>query len=664
MTRTETKEGLAPAGQRWFALAVLLLALLSLLLGACAGTARGIDRSVYQPAPAPVETNLAPVASAALVVIRYPAMIHAEAESFYVSSFAVNAIGGEVPYTQFGKPQTARIAQSVIAKSSYYAMSLYRELKADLPPGRVLLSPHIVLWDEQAGLYSRPILASEQIPTVLTVDFSVYSFPDVNEMMDAPPVTFGDLVTPLVTVKASRWARPALNGLLLSSEPLLHASWRQLDQQVQAQLAARLDGRPERSGSSLDFVAFLGERDPRPVQVPISAPGTRSASATAVEQYPLEKIQMNPSLVAVIESQAATDPFVPEFVAGVGARLLRLLQSLDQNRATFFARQSALARFDPELAEVFFLQSNDESVRARLQLADALVAAERAFLAAQSDSIYQGTYSGDFGVKLRKIIAAEYRMLEERRRLARKQNVTTAVAALALAGSVYGATVSTTASAAAVASFSGVSLLGSVWALNTALDTRSESEEVNQYFLARMAPTFERQLSVQLEWLESKELITARGFAEFRNKTLTLYQSRVRSLTVSTTDRCQFLHPEVDGRGRWYGACEAGLASGQGYGVIADAAGAAVEYVGEADRGYATGVGAMILRRGAGDGARYLEGVFNAGLADGAMRVEAPGQGVRWRRFVSGEDRGRADAAAPANFGFSPQPGTVSVLPP
>ncbi len=133
---------------------------------------------------------------------------------------------------------------------------------------------------------------------------------------------------------------------------------------------------------------------------------------------------------------------------------------------------------------------------------------------------------------------------------------------------------------------------------------------------------------------------------------------------MSTTDRCQFLHPEVDGRGRWYGACEAGLASGQGYGVIADAAGAAVEYVGEADRGYATGVGAMILRRGAGDGARYLEGVFNAGLADGAMRVEAPGQGVRWRRFVSGEDRGRADAAAPANFGFSPQPGTVSVLPP
>ena len=47
-------------------------------------------------------------------------------------------------------------------------------------------------------------------PSVLTVDFATYSFPDVNEMMDAPPVTFGDLVTPLMVVRASRWARPSL----------------------------------------------------------------------------------------------------------------------------------------------------------------------------------------------------------------------------------------------------------------------------------------------------------------------------------------------------------------------------------------------------------------------------------------------------------------------
>jgi len=353
-----------------------------------------------------------------------------------------------------------------------------------------------------------------------------------------------------------------------------------------------------------------------------------------------------------IEGGRNVDPFAANFANGAANRVVELLGSVDHERATFFARQSALARFDPELARVFFLQSEDESVRARLQLADALVSAERAFLAAQSESIHAGTYDGEFGIKMRKIIAAEFRMIEERRRLARKQNVTTAVAALALAGSVAGATVSTTASAAAVATLSGVSLLGSVWALNQTLDTRAESEEINDYFIARMAPTFERQMSVQAEWLESKELITARGFAEFRNKTLTLYQSRVRSLAVDGAERCRFNHPELDARGRWYGACRAGRAEGLGYGVIGTTDGVAVEYVGAASGGLASGNGAMIRRgRGAVD-AVYYEGEFEAGLPSGQVRVEVPGQPSRWRRFAAGQDVGRGDPVARSRFGF------------
>lgn len=644
-------------------LALTLVCLLPWLSG-CAGTARGVDQSVYRPTVEP--ERVAPVTedSSALVVIRYPALIHADAESIYVSSFAVKAIGGVVPYTQFGKPQTARIAQSVISKSSYFAMTLYRELQERLPPGRVLLSPHIIVWSEERGLHSRPILASEQVPTVLTIDFSVYSFPDVNEMMDEPPVTFGDLVTPLVVAKSSRWARPALNGLLLSSDPLLDAAWRQADAEASQQLGERLGGLPESGQDSLEFVAFLSERDPPPLAVPARAPGGRESSRVAVEAYPVEKIQMDSELVAVIESSGAPDPFARDFAAGAADRVLELLADIDHERATFFARQSALARFDPELASVFFLQSEDESVRARLQLADALVAAEREFLAAQSESIYAGTFSGDFGVRMRKIIAAEYRMLEERRRLARKQNVTTAVAALALAGSVYGATVTTTASAAAVATFSGVSLLGSMWALNQSLDARSESEEVSEYFIARMAPTFERQMSVQTEWLESKELITARGFAEFRNKTLTLYQSRVRSLAVSTGDRCQFRHPGISERGRWYGECRAGRATGRGYGVVGREDGPAVEYVGEAIDGRANGMGAMIVRSGTAVGATYYEGRFLDGLPDGQVRVEAPGEAPRWRQYAAGTDRGRAEPGTRNSFGFTGDATTTRVLNP
>jgi hypothetical protein len=648
-----------PTALRW--LWPLLLLAGGWLLSGCAGTAKGVDRSVYQRAavaagPVPAEAPVAINSPAALVVIRYPAMIHAEAESLYVSSFAVNAIGGDVPFTVFGKPQTERIAQSVIAKSGYYAMSLYRELRQRLPANSVLLSPHIILWDEERQLHSRPILASEQVPAVLTVDFSIYSFPDVSEMMDSPPVTFGDLATPLMVVRTSHWAQPAVNGLLVSSEPLMSAAWRQSQGLARQPFSRLLDGEAQPPAPSLDFIAFLSERDQPDAAVPVQSPGQRDSGRLAVEQYPLEKIQMDGDWMSRMEGDASVDPFARDFAAGASARVLALLETVDHDRATFFASQEALARFDPELGLVFFMKSDDESVRARLQLASALIEAEREFLAAQSESIYAGTYSGDFGIKMRKIIAAEYRMLEERRRLARKQNVTAAVAALALAGTVYGATVTTTASSALVASLTGVSLVGSVWAMNRSLDTRAESEQVNDYFIARMAPTFERQMSVQMEWLESKELITARGFAEFRNKTLTLYQSRVRSMTVADAQRCSFAHPDINASGVWYGACEDGLAVGRGYGLVEDASGVAVEFLGASQAGLAHGIGAMIMHRPGQAGPVFMEGNFVYGQPDGVLLVEEAGTGVRLREFQGGRDVGRGDPARLRQLSFASQP--------
>lgn len=652
-------------GPAWLLGLALLMAMA--LLSGCAGTARGKDGSVYRAPGATVadpDVGTPVVATApnaaALVVIRYPAMIHADAESLYVSSFAVNAIGGEVPYTMYGKPQTERIAQTVIAKSGYFAMSLYRELKARLPENTVLLSPHLVLWDDEQGLYSRPILASEQVPSVLTIDFGTYTFPDVNEMMDSPPVTFGDLVTPLAVVRSGRWARPALNGLILSSDDLAQAAWRASADQAARNVAARLHEAPAPAPASLDFIAFLAERDPPLVTLPISAPGA-GGDRMVMEGYPLEKLRIPEARMVQLDDAGEVDPFGETFAAGFAGRVVRLLGDIDADRATFFQRQSALARFDPGLARVWFTRTDEESVRARLQLAEALVGAEREFLAAQSDSIYAGTYSGDFGVRMRKIIAAEYRMLEERRRLARRQNMTTAVAALALAGSVYGATVTTTASAAMVASLSGVSLLGSVWAMNKSLDTRAESAEVSERFIARMAPTFERQMSVQMEWLDSREVITARGFAEFRNKTLTLYQSRVRSMSVSADAYCEFLHPGAPAAGRWWGECVDGLAAGKGFGVVATPAGS-VEYLGEAENGYAAGVGALVERR-QGHTPAYYEGRFRDGLADGDIWVERAGDPPRLRHYTGGVDSGRAAGGARVSLDYTPASAPVAGSP-
>jgi hypothetical protein len=610
------------------------------LVSGCAGTARGAKSSVFQGTEDVEVIDYSLSRADALVVIRYPAIIHADAEEPYFHAFSINAIGGEVPPANRTKKVTQRIAQSVIAKSNYYVMSLYRELQRELPEDTVLLSPHIILWDRDQGLYSRPILASEQIPSVVTVDFNVYSFPDSSEVMDSPPVTFGDLVTPLFVVHSDRWLQPSTNGLLLSSNPLVRSAWGLSEAQAESEIDSKLDSRLVDYQRPLDFISFLNQRSRDQRDLPLKSVGDARSDVIAIENYPVEKIQMDGQLLVDLSSDYALDPFAESFVRGAAANVKQKLNEVDHDKATFFARQNALARFDPELAVAFLARSGGESVRARLQLAEALIEAERRFISAQSLSIYEGTYLGDFGDKMRQMIEGEYKLLENRRSAARKQNVTTAFAALALAGSIYAATASGAVGGIALQSFSGALMLGSLWAMSSTMETRAESAQMSEHFLALIAPALERQISVQMEWLESKERISALGFAEFRNKTLTLYQSRVRSLEDQFDDNCRFSYPGLPAQGRWYGSCSGGLAHERGYGVIRDPAGNSIEYLGSAKNGRASGTGAMIARNGKEAGAIYFEGSFNDGLPDGVLRIEEPGRKPRVREFRAGKDVG------------------------
>ena len=391
--------------QRWqLPLILTLFALLALVLAGCAGTARGTRSSAFDGAQ-PVEvTDFSLSRADALVVIRYPAIIHADAEEPYFHAFSINAIGGEVPPENRTKKVTTRIAQSVIAKSNYYVMSLYRELQRELPENTVLLSPHIVLWDREQGLYSRPILASEQIPSVLTIDFNVYSYPDPTELMDSPPVTFGDLVTPLLVVRGNRWMQPATHGLVLASHPLLRASWDLSASSARHDLEARADFDANGFHRELDFIHFLASRNSEARDLPSKGLNESRRELMAVEVYPVEKILLNGALLQNLADDYASDPFVEAFVRDAGHNVKRLLNQIDHDRATFFTRQQALARFDPELAVAFLARSNEESVRARLQLAEALIEAERKFLAAQSAGLFEGAYLGDYGNRMREMI--------------------------------------------------------------------------------------------------------------------------------------------------------------------------------------------------------------------------------------------------------------------
>ena len=95
------------------------------------------------------------------------------------------------------------------------------------------------------------------IRSYYAIDFNVYSYPDTEAMMDSPPITFGDLVTPLFVVHSDRWLQPPTNGLLLSSDPLLGTAWELSDEQVDRALESRLEFEPVRFQRPLDFIAYL-----------------------------------------------------------------------------------------------------------------------------------------------------------------------------------------------------------------------------------------------------------------------------------------------------------------------------------------------------------------------------------------------------------------------
>jgi hypothetical protein len=630
-------------------LKLLLIALFGhLLLAGCAGTARGVKQSVYQHDDGLSAVDRSRSQADAMVVIRYPAVVDEAALPAWYQAFQQHPIGGRLKADEVAAQESDRIAQSLLAKSNYFTMSLYRELRDALPADSVLLSPHLVELDRAGTLLSRPLLATEEIPSVLTIDFNVYSFPDPARMMDGEPLTFGDIVTPLFTVHASRWLRPATHGLLLASEALLGPAAERARGYAEAQAAGRLGETAAPLPPSLDFVALLdhGAADgpDERVEPPLKRPGASNGALLAVEVHPLEKITMDGARVARLTPGIADDPFSDAFTKGAATRIVTALNRIDHDRATFFARQAALARFDPQLGVALLARMGGEDVRARLRMAEALLEAERKFIAAQSGSLYAGSFEGAYGGSMREMIAAEYNLLEERRDLARRQNIGTALAVLALAGAIVVGENIDSGNYRSYRALGNVLALSSVWAASSAIASHAQSRTVGENFLVQLAPAIDNQVTVQVEWLESRESISARDFGEFRQKTLALYQSSVRSVGVGSDPACVIRHPALQADGRWVGICRDGLAEGNGYGVVLDERGYIMEYLGAARAGLPDGDGAMLFDAPADRGAMYYEGSFRRGLPHGVVRVEKPGREPRVRTYRDGNDRGAADA--------------------
>lgn len=644
---------------------LILGAATALTLSACAGTATGSSRSaLITNLPPPSLQQSAPDGTA-LVVLRYPAVIETDAQTTYRSNYLRTPIGGRADGS-VNNQDAQSIADGAIVKSNYFALSLYKELVERLPEHTVLLSPHTVLLAEDGTLTSEPITQAESIASVLTVDFAAYSFPDPDKMMSGQPLTFGDLITPLVTVRSDHRAAAATRGVLLSSRPLLSHVGGSARESVNASLETLQDGKFENASPELDFISYISAGETEELNTkPLNATGPINAARV----YPVEKIVLDRVALQTLSADGggADDPLEDAFSSPLADQIVGILNTTDMRKASMMARAAAVSEFDSNLAALTLTGLDDEDFQARMRYTERLLQAEQRYLSVQSLRIFDGAHNGEMGAQVRDMLQAEYGILQERRKLARQQNAATALAVL---GAVAAGAVATQTGSDGGVNLGEAILVNTIanaaiFSATQAFALNRQSASIGANYLTSIVPALEEQVSVQVDLLDSSETITAIRFEDLRAKLQELYAKNQRSIEAIATS-CGYAHTDAaPTTGIWLGECNGGVGDGVGVGVLRYEDGTSVEYYGAASGGQPNGPGFMIQHNDLGTMA--LEGNFVNGKADGVVMVTRAGQADKLRLYENGQDVGSAPKDAMAVTPFiaptpsEPTPVTTSI---
>lgn len=630
----------------------------------CASTAKGVQASTFVAGPDISLTQSAPRGTA-LAIVRYPAFIEDDAEADFATAYASMAIGGGNGASD--PVETQALADSVILKSNFFAMSLYRELASRLPEHSVLLSPHRITKAADGSLTSEPMTQAESIASVVTVDFTAYSYPDLEKMMGDKPLSFGDLITPIITVRTDPRTAVGSEGILMASAPIIGASAGGNYSQAITDATAMQSGRVEAGVPELDILSHLSG-------TPRLSPATQSLrdrSRGAIKSYPIEKIQLNGAVLATL-GEDDTDILEAPFTDGFANQIIMMINTTDANKAAMVRRADVIADYDENLAALTLVGSDDPDYLTRFRYAERLLEAEQKYLSVQSLRLYDGIINGEMGGQVRDMLKAEYQVLEQRRKLARQQNTAVAlgilsavVAAAVIANS--GGSQEDCSQATTRRSYQdclnrnnrnsgpnlgeqvalSAAIQGAVFAATEAMRKNKLSKGVGTNYLQSVVPALEAQTEIQVDLIDSSETITAIRFEDLKTKLGELYSENQRALDTVAT-RCAYNGPVE--AGTWLGACENGVANGSGVGIFRNRAGDLVEHYGYARAGVADGPGYRIVR--APNGSYSIEGNFSGGSANGVAQVERSGS-VALRRYTSGRDMGAAPAGSVIASPFS-----------
>lgn len=624
---------------------LLTLMSTSILASGCASTATGIERSALTRGPDVTLRQTAP-AGTALAIVRYPAFVEADAEDDFANAFSAAAIGDGSGASD--PVETRALADGLILKSNYYAMSLYRELAARLPEHSVLLSPHKITRASDGSLTSEPMTQAEALPSVVTVDFTAYSFPDSEKMMGERPLTFGDLVTPIVTVRTDPRTAVQSAGVLMASAPVMGAAAGQSHSHAIGDAETIEAGRIAAAIPELDFISYIsGSPRLTPRASPVSQP-----RAGAVRRYPVEKIKLSRDAIETLKPGSA-DILEAPFSDAFANQVITMINETDAQKATMIRRAEAIAGYDENLAALTLVGSAAPDYQARFRYAERLLEAEQKYLSVQSLRLYDGIVNGEMGALVTDMVQEEFRVLQRRRQLAKQQNTATALAIFSAVAAGAVIAKSDNDGRTSLGEQIGANLLvqGAIFSATEAYRRNRLSGQVGANYLQSVVPALDATTEVQVNLIDSSETITAIRFEDLKSKLSELYAENQRALDTVAT-RCAFVTGA--GRGTWLGACENGLAEGAGVGVFRDHQNNTVEHYGYARAGLADGPGYRILR--APTGASAIEGNFSQGEASGIVRVERAGSAPTLRRYSQGQDVGQAPAGTPISSPFTAPP--------
>ena len=657
---------------------------LILMLGACATSSTGTAVSALGfKSKSPQTLQQAPAQSDALVVIRFPAAVDQLARNQYYQAFKDRPIGGELD-EDVVQTDSDQVADSVIAKTNYYAMSLYKELSDSLPDNTVLLSPHLIeLGADDKTLVSVPISSAENVPGIITVDFTAYSFPDAEQLFGKKPITFGNFMSPLLVLKADYPAMVPTNGLILASEPLLGAAYAQATQSMQNPIKPLAVQSGKSSSNTHSFVAYLNGLD-RPPAAVAKLNDTFPGNATQV--YKLEKIKFSKDDMLAIDEdpQVHLDPAKNGFSSRLAQRIIQALNNVNMQKASMLNTAKALSRYDSNLAPfVLSAETNPDTYR-QIRMGKQMLAKEKEILSAQSERLYQAYFHGEFGKNMRKMIHEEYKLLNEYRKvLSEIRGASSAIGleemrirsddfirctVVYITQKVKNPTTGKVETvrvpqrkcyrdyAAEQRAMQRLAYLRRAYTVIMA-ELHAHAKSINRNFRLAMAPVLSQQINVQVDLLDGAEEISAASYAELQRKMQHVYKEHVRR-TDQVASQCRIAGQDGTS-GRWHGECRGGQANGRGSATLTRADGTQAQYFGQALAGQAHGIGYMIVHDKTDPYA--IEGQFVKGQPNGPCLVSKAGMPDMVRMFENGQDMGPAPGqTAPRLFGRNNAPAQIN----